>query len=346
MAEAAGAYAFDLDRFFPEDVFWRITDARVDKPEVVALEQRSRQRRTRLAPDGKLVILAADHPARMSTATPSDPLGMTNRHAYLGRVLRALAGGLIDGLMATPDVLDDVFIVNHLVKQGGGPGFLDGKVLLGSMNRSGLAGTVFEMDDDMSAYSADGIAEANLDGAKVLWRLDPNEPGSGRTLMYIADAVSELSAMGLPSFLEPLPVKRTENGYQPVKDPIELLKQIGVLSGLGGNTARTWLKIPVCEDYERVVRATTMPLLMLGGASHDNPEPTIREFARGLQGGPNVRGAMVGRNVLYPGQDDPLAVGNVISEIIHDGSGPDEALARLPAYRDQNIDLLTRYALA
>ena len=346
MAENSGAYAFDLDRFFPEDVFWRITDVRVDKPEVVALEQRSRKRRTHLAPDGKLVILAADHPARMSTATPSDPLGMTNRHAYLGRVLRALVGGLIDGLMATPDVLDDVFIVNHLVKQGGGPSFLDGKVLLGSMNRSGLAGTSFEMDDDMSAYSADGIAEANLDGAKVLWRLDPNEAGSGRTLMYIADAVSELSAMGLPSFLEPLPVKKTESGYQPIKDPIELLKQIGVLAGLGGNTARTWLKIPVCEDYERVVRATTMPLLMLGGASHDNPEPTIREFARGLGGGPNVRGAMVGRNVIYPGQDDPLAVGNVISEIIHDGIAADEALGRLSLYRDQNIHLLTEYALA
>ncbi len=346
MAGNSGEYAFDLDRYFPEDVFWRITDVRVDKPEVVALEQRSRKRRTHLAPDGKLVILAADHPARMSTATPSDPLGMTNRHAYLGRVLRALAGGLIDGLMATPDVLDDVFIVNHLVKQGGGPSFLDGKVLLGSMNRSGLAGTSFEMDDDMSAYSADGIAEAHLDGAKVLWRLDPNEAGSGRTLMYIADAVSELSAMGLPSFLEPLPVKKTENGYQPVKDPIELLKQIGVLAGLGGNTARTWLKIPVCEDYERVVRATTMPLLMLGGASHDNPEPTIREFARGLTGGPNVRGAMVGRNVIYPGQDDPLAVGNVISEIIHDGIGPDAALTRLPHHRDQNIDLLTQFALA
>ena len=56
------------------------------------------------------------------------------------------------------------------------------------------------MDDDMSAFTADGIAEANLDGAKVLWRLDPNEPGSGKTLMYIAEAVSELSAMGLPSF--------------------------------------------------------------------------------------------------------------------------------------------------
>lgn len=346
MAKAMSAYTFDLDRFFPEDVFWRITDVRVDKPEIVALEQRSRKRRTHLAPDGKLVILAADHPARMSTATPSDPLGMTNRHAYLGRVLRALVGGLIDGLMATPDVLDDVFIVNHLVKQGGGPGFLDGKILLGSMNRSGLAGTAFEMDDDMSAYTADGIAEANLDGAKVLWRLDPNEPGSGKTLMYIAEAVSELSAMGLPSFLEPLPVTKTENGYQPTKDPIELLKQIGVLAGLGGNTARTWLKIPVCEDYERIVRATTMPLLMLGGASHDNPEPTIREFARGLTGGPNVRGAMVGRNVLYPGKDDPLAVGNVISEIIHDGIGADAALEKLPQHRDQNIDLLTHYALA
>ena len=70
--------------FFPEDVFWRITDVRVDKPEIVALEQRSRKRRRQLAPDGKLVILAADHPARMSTATPTDPLGMTNRPYVLG----------------------------------------------------------------------------------------------------------------------------------------------------------------------------------------------------------------------------------------------------------------------
>ena len=346
MAATAGAYAFDLYRFFPEDLFWRITDVRVDSPEVVALEQRARKRRTRLAPDGKLVILAADHPARMSTATPTDPLGMTNRHAYLGRVLRALVGGLIDGLMATPDILDDVFIVNHLVKQGGGPGFLDGKVLLGSMNRSGLANTAFEMDDDMSAYTADDIAAANLDGAKVLWRLDPQEPGSGKTLMYIAEAVRELSAMGLPSFLEPLPVKKTADGYQPVKDPIELLKQIGVLAGLGGNTARTWLKIPVCADYERVVRATTMPLLMLGGASHNDPAPTIREFAGGLSAGPNVRGAMVGRNVLYPGMDDPLAVGQVISEIIHHGLSAEDALGKLPQYRDHDIDMLARYALA
>ena len=56
---------------------------------------------------------------------------MTNRHTYLGRVLRPLMGDLVDGLMATPDVLDDVFIVNYLVKQGGGPSFL---------GRQGLAG--------------------------------------------------------------------------------------------------------------------------------------------------------------------------------------------------------------
>ena len=55
---------------------------------------------------------------------------------------------------------------------------------------------------------------------------------------------------------------------------------------------------------------------------------------------------MVGRNVLYPGQDDPLAVGTVISEIIHHGISADDGLGKLPQYRDQHIDMLTKYALA
>ena len=32
---------------------------------------------------------------------------------------------------------------------------------------------------------------------------------------------------------------------------------------------------------------------------------------------PNVRGAMAGRNVLYPGDEDPLAVAEAIGAIVH-----------------------------
>ena len=38
----------------------------------------------------------------------------------------------------------------------GGRGFLDGRVLVGSMNRGGLAGTSFEMDDAFTGIGAGG----------------------------------------------------------------------------------------------------------------------------------------------------------------------------------------------
>jgi DhnA family fructose-bisphosphate aldolase class Ia len=338
-----GSYRFEASRFFPEDLFWRITEVRVSQPELIAREQQARVRRRHLAPDGKLVILAADHPARMNTGTPDDPLGMANRHDYLGRILRALVGTSVDGLMATPDIMDDVFIVNSLVKKAGGPSFLDNRVLIGSLNRSGLAGTIFEMDDNLSAYTPEAIAAARLDGGKALLRLDPESEGSGKTLMYVANAVTALNALGLPTFVEPLPVRREKSGYVPHREPEELMKQMGVASALGASSARTWLKIPPTEHFARVVRATTLPILLLGGASHGTPVPTIEEFASGMQAGGNVRGALVGRNVLYPGKDDPHAIGQVISEIVHEGITADEAIARIPHYRDRHIDAFARH---
>jgi hypothetical protein len=68
--------------------------------------------------DGKLTGVAADHPGRMVIRSGDDPIGMYDRQEYLGRVLRVVTNPDVDGIMATMDVIEDVFIVNHLVKQG------------------------------------------------------------------------------------------------------------------------------------------------------------------------------------------------------------------------------------
>ena len=39
-----------------------------------------------------------------------------------------------DGVMGTTDILEDLFLVNYLLKGMGKKPFLDGKVLLGCMN--------------------------------------------------------------------------------------------------------------------------------------------------------------------------------------------------------------------
>ena len=53
-----------------------------------------------------------------------------------------------------------------------------------------------------------------------------------------------------------------------------------------------------------------------------------RTCSRGMTAGANVRGAMIGRNVLYPGADDPrAAIAAAVASIVHEGGGVDEALA-------------------
>jgi hypothetical protein len=55
--------------------------------------------------DGKLVILATDHPGRRVTSLGAEPLVMGDRHAYLSRALRVLTTPGCDGIMGTTDFM-------------------------------------------------------------------------------------------------------------------------------------------------------------------------------------------------------------------------------------------------
>ena len=122
-----------------------------------------------------------------------------------------------------------------------------------------------------------------------------------------------------------------------------LIKTIGVASALGDSSMNLWLKIPYCEGYDRVVRATTLPLLMLGGESSGDPTGVIQDFVNGMKAGKNVRGALVGRNVTFPGNDDPRAVASAIHGVVHKGWSAPEAVEHLLQVRNQEMDALCRY---
>jgi DhnA family fructose-bisphosphate aldolase class Ia len=336
-----GDYAFDLKRFFPDSIFSAITEVRVSSPEIILQEAAARKKRKKLTRDGKLTILAADHPGRMVTRSGDDPIGMCDRQEYLGRALRVVTHPDVDGIMATTDVIEDLFIVNHLVKQGGGPSFLDEKVVLGSMNRGGLSGTAFEMDDTFTSFSVESIRLLRLDAAKTMFRLEVTSGDSARTMRYNADAISELNRHEIPCFLEILYV--SSEGYKVQKSLAEMVKAIGVASAMGDSSRNLWLKIPYGDNYPRIVRATTLPLLMLGGESRGDPTGTIGEFVAGMKAGANVRGALVGRNILFPGKDDPLAVALAVNHVVHDGASTEEAVGFLMNNRDIRMDALTRY---
>lgn len=334
---------FRSNEFLPPSAITRLTAARVSDPEYALRAARARVRREHLAPDGRLNILAADHPARRVTKAGDDPLAMANRHEYLARILRVLCCPQVDGVMATMDILEDLLAIDGFLRDAGGAPLLDGKVAIASLNRGGLAGSGWELDDPITGPTARTCAEWRLDGAKLLLRVDDNEPASLKTMLASAAAITEANALALPMFLEPLPVTKTEKGYVVTKSADALARLVGVASALGDSSRYLWLKLPYCERYEVVARATTLPILLLGGESAGDPAPFLTQLASALAAGPNVRGALVGRNVLFPGAEDPLAVAAAAGGIVHEGWTVARALESFAANRGTGMDRLSRH---
>lgn len=336
--------SFDAKEFLPAAVLERVTELRVTDPELPRRVARARRRRERLAPAGRLNILASDHPARRVTRVGDDPLRMADRREYLARTLRALQCDVVDGVLATMDIIEDLLVVHDLMRGAGGPAFLDGKLLIASLNRAGLLGSGWEIDDPLSGPTPAACAGWGLDGTKVLLRLCDAEPDSLKTLLATARAVSEQNALALPMFLEALPVVKAEGGYRVLKDAAELARTAGAAAALGDSSRYLWLKLPYCENYEMVARATTLPILLLGGEPVGDVRPFLRELAAGLKAGPNVRGALVGRNVLYPGDGDPLAAAEAAGGIVHRGWGVGQALDALETHAGRDAHWLRRLA--
>jgi hypothetical protein len=82
-----------------------------------------------------------------------------------------------------------------------------------------------------------------------------------------------------------------------------VIKSMHISQGLGASSAYTWLKLPVVHEMERVMDATTLPTLLLGGDPDNAPDETYAAWQAALAL-PSVRGLVLGRTMLYPGDDD------------------------------------------
>lgn len=280
-----------------DKAYAELLEVRVREPCRIALALTGRRRRPTLAPDGMLFIVAADHTARGMLGAGGDALAMVDRRRMLERLALALEHPRVDGVLASADIIEDLVVL----------GLLDDKVAVGTMNRGGLSGARWELDDRMTAYDVQHLAAAHLDGGKMLLRLDDDDPATATTLETCARAVTELADHGLMAMVEPLPYTRDTQGRAVWDhDPVKLLRAVVVSSGLAGTSAHTWLKIPASADIGRVASATTLPLLLLGGPIGADPAATFAAWERGLQE-PAVRGLVAGRALLYPPDGDVVA---------------------------------------
>lgn len=274
-----------------------IADVRARRPESIAELAAARPRRPALlGDDGALLIIAADHPARGSLRAGSRALAMADRSDLLGRLLVALSRPGVDGLLGTPDIVEDLLIL----------GALDEKIVIGSMNRGGLAGTSFEIDDRFTGYDASSIVASGLDGGKMLLRIDPEDAATARTLEACGAAVSALAERRRMAMVEPFISHRVEGRVHNDLSPDAVIRSITVAAGLGSTSAYTWLKLPVVDEMERVMAATTMPTLLLGGEVPDDPDAAFARWEKTLRL-PAVKGLVVGRSLLYPADDDVAA---------------------------------------
>jgi DhnA family fructose-bisphosphate aldolase class Ia len=285
-----------------------LTEVRARRPQAVDEAWQRRSKRPLLGDDGQLLIVAADHPARGALGVRDDKVAMASRPDLLQRLATALARPGVDGVLATPDVLEDLLLL----------GALDDKVVIGSMNRGGLQGSTFELDDRFTAYAAKDIADRGLDGGKMLTRIDLDDPGTVATLEASAQAVTELAERRLMAMVEPFWSTRHDGRVTNLLDPDSVIKSIHVASGLGATSAYTWLKLPVADDLPRVMEATTLPTLLLGGDPTTAPEETYASWGKALTL-PSVRGLVVGRALLFPPDGDVATAVDRAAELVHGG---------------------------
>ena len=276
-----------------DDQWLGLIEARLRSPNAAAKALKSRKRR-KLLTDSQLFIVAADHTARGMLGVGDDPFAMGDRRKLLEALLVALENPQVDGVLGSADVIDELALL----------GVLDNKLVFGTMNRGGIMGASWELNDRMTAYTPQDIASRGLDGGKVLLRLADDDAGTGPTIEACAKVVTQMAELKLPIMVEPLPYTGGNGGpAKYIDDNDKLLRAVSIASGLGSSSAYTWLKVPAGSQVERMMAATTLPGLILGGTPGPDPDATYSSWERAMKV-PNVRGLVVGRSLLFPKDGD------------------------------------------
>jgi hypothetical protein len=268
---------------------------RVKEPDAIVAAKTARRRPERpLGADAPVMIIAADHSARGALRAGDRPLAMADRREVLARLCVALSRPGVTGVLGSPDILEDLLLL----------GELDDKMVFGSMNRGGLSGARWEIDDRYTAYSAASLAESGFDGGKMLLRIDYHDPATARQLEAAGRAVSDLASRGLLAMIEPfISARGDDDTIANDLSPEAVIRSVGIAAGLGTTSAYTWLKLPVLDDMQPVADASTLPILLLGGEIAIDHDATFARWEKALAL-PSVQGLVVGRALLFPPDDD------------------------------------------
>jgi hypothetical protein len=174
------------------------------------------------------------------------------------------------------------------------------------MNRGGLAGAAWEIDDRFTAYDAATIAAMGFEGGKMLTRIALDDPATAATVEACAHAVTDLARHRLVALVEPFISHKVDGRVRNDLSTEAAIRASLIAAGLGATSAYTWLKVPVVAEMERVAAATSLPTVLLGGEVREDQDAMFDEWRSALRL-PNVVGLVVGRSLLFPPDDDVAA---------------------------------------
>jgi DhnA family fructose-bisphosphate aldolase class Ia len=233
------------------------------------------------------LILAADHRAR-GVAT------IENYADYVGAIRAALPH--CDGILATAKPLADLAAGGALTERH--------RTYL-SLNRTGLAGSAFELDDRLVTT----VARAQADGwtgIKHMTRIDLGDTHTAPALELLGRVIDEAASAGLEALIECV-------GWRDGKMARDT-DTIVYAAILAHDMGAPVLKVPVPDEHSgeprveaigRVVASVGCPVLFLGGPWRDDDEGLVAEATDVMAGG--GAGLAVGRAIIQHQDPDKMA---------------------------------------
>jgi len=258
-----------------------------------------------VAPTGTLtvpsLILAADHRAR-------GVMTIENYAAYVAALTEALPH--CDGLLASAQPLGDLSASGALERHH--RSYL-------SLNRTGLAGSAFELDDRLVA-SVWRAAEAGWTGVKQMTRIDRADPLTAGALELLGQVLEEARDAGLDALVEAVVWR---DGAMD-REPDAVVYAAVVAHDLGAPL----LKVPVpdvaaggarVDAVARVVGSVGVPVLFLGGPwRSDGRQRVLDEVSDVMAGG--GAGMAVGRAIYQ--DPSPGEMARQIASVVRGGRSP------------------------
>jgi DhnA family fructose-bisphosphate aldolase class Ia len=242
------------------------------------------------------LILAADHRARAVLTTE-------NWAEFFGSLAQALPS--CDGILATAQPLRGLAAAGHLTA-------LHRTYL--SINRTGLAGSVFELDDRLVA-SVPRAAADGWSGVKHMTRIDMDNPLTSGALELLGQVLEQAEAAGLEALIEPLlwdqgRIRRDTDG-------------IVLASVIAHDMGAPVIKVPVPavtpgaerqNAVARIVASVSVPVLFLGGPRTAAGRTHVLDEVRDVMEGGGA-GMAMGRTIYQ--DPDPAELAGLVRAVVH-----------------------------